>query len=495
MLIPLNPLLSTPLYLQIVEHVCLLVRGGQLNVGDRLPSTRALADQLSVHRSTVINAYDELRARGLIDSAQGSGSYISANLRELTRNPAPQRDQYPIDDQNIERLTSELWQANHDKSIISLALGTPPEDLFPMQAIERCRNLVIRRDGGHAYGYEMPQGYLPLRVEIARDLARHGILCDADEIIITSGVQEALTLTSRALASPNDVALVQQPHFFSDLANFRHLRLRGVGFGLNEHGPNRLDLEYALTLCREGGSGSYPRFIVVSPDYQNPIGVCWDAQNRLAFLRWAADHEIRIIEDATYRDVAYEPQPNPPLRALDAEVLYLGSYSKSLMPGLRIGYVLARGSLREQLISMKRITTTSSESLGQRTLAAFLAAGAYAEHLERVNAIYALRRNALHEALQRYLPTGCSWWLPNGGYYVWLNLPPTMDAMRIYTQALARGLAIFPSAPFYLLDNQPHTQGLRLCFVRYPEDVLTYAVRMLGQIMNSLNNQRQLKNA
>ena len=152
-------------------------------------------------------------------------------------------------------------------------------------------------------------------------------MCDADEIIITSGIQEALTLTSRALASPNDVALVQQPHFFSDLANFRHLCLRGVGFGLNEHGPNTLDLEYALTLCRKGGSGSYPRFIVVSPDYQNPIGVCWNAQNRLVFLRWAADHEIRIIEDATYRDVAYEPQPNLPLRALDAEVLYLGSYS------------------------------------------------------------------------------------------------------------------------------------------------------------------------
>ena len=186
--------------------------------------------------------------------------------------------------------------------------------------------------------------------------------------------------------------------------------------------------------------------------------MCWNAQNRLVFLRWAADHEIRIIEDATYRDVAYEPQPNLPLRALDAEVLYLGSYSKSLMPGLRIGYVLARGSLREQLISMKRITTTSSKSLGQRTLATFLAASAYTEHLERVNAIYALRRNALHEALERYLPAGCSWWLPNGGYYVWLNL----------------------------LDNQPHPPALRLCFVRYPEDVLTYAVRILGQIMNSL---------
>lgn len=487
MLIPLNPLLSTPLYLQIVEHVCLLVRSGQLNVGDRLPSTRALADQLSVHRSTVINAYDELRARGLIDSTQGSGSYISANLREAPRSLLPQREQYKIDAQNIERLTSELWQANHDKSIISLALGTPPEDLFPMQAIERCRNLVIRRDGGHAYGYELPQGYLPLRVEITRDLARHGILCDADEVIITSGVQEALTLTSRALASPDDVALVQQPHFFSDLANFRHLRLRGVGFGLTEHGPNMLDLDCALTQCRAGGSGSHPRFIVVSPDYQNPIGVCWDAQNRLAFLRWAADHEIRVIEDATYRDVAYESQPNPPLRALDGEVLYLGSYSKSLMPGLRIGYILACGPLRKQLISMKRITTTSSESLGQRSLAAFLAAGAYAEHLERVNAIYALRRNAMHEALQRYLPADCTWWLPNGGYYVWLNLPPDMDAMRIYTHALARGLAVFPSAPFYLLDGEPRPQALRLCFVRYPEDVLTYAVRILGQIMNSLH--------
>jgi GntR family transcriptional regulator/MocR family aminotransferase len=467
MLIPLDTTSARPLYLQIAEFLTALAVSGQLRAGDRLPSTRQLAEQLGVHRSTAVTAYEELLARGVIVAQQGSGTYVAAGL-SVTQTAAP-RDVAPV---NVSRdaLLSEMWRLNQQADLVSLALGIPGDDLIPLDLFERRRQTVLRRDGERGWSYLPPEGHERLRAAIARDLARHGLQVDGEDVIVTNGAQEALALIARALAQPGDPVLSEAPSFFTPLLNWEHAGLHIHGVPLGPHG-----LALAAVDAR-GTLGGHPRLMLVTPDHHNPTGLCWPAEARHAFLKWAAERALTVVEDATYRDLRLEGPELPPLAALDREVLYVGAFSKSLIPGIRVGFVVARGPLREQLITLKQLTTGSGESYGQRALAEFLLADDYAPHLERVTRLYRQRRDALLEALLPTLPDGTRWRTPQGGFYVWLELPPEIDANAIFRRALERGLVLFPASPFYPASTPP-ANALRLCFARYPEPVLAQAAR------------------
>jgi GntR family transcriptional regulator/MocR family aminotransferase len=347
LLVPLDPTSTKPLYLQIADYVTALARHGQLKAGSALPPSQALAAQLQVHRSTVVNAYEELKARGIIESRQGSGSFIADGL--VDRSSTPQAAVRPIPT-HPETLLAEIWRLSRLEGVVSLALGLPADDLTPLEEFDRIRQRVLRRDGARAVGYEDPQGYYPLRRAIAADLARHGILAEAEDIIITWGAQEGISLVARALAAPGDCALTEVPAFFGSLFNLTHLGIRLLGFDLTPTGPDWPSLAKRLdTACPR------PRFVYVGPDHQNPTGAQWSTAERLQFIHFLAARHVPIIEDATYRDLVFEGPPYPPLRALDPGVIYVGSFSKSLMPGLRIGFVVANGRLREHLITLELI--------------------------------------------------------------------------------------------------------------------------------------------
>lgn len=234
--------------------------------------------------------------------------------------------------------------------------------------------------------------------------------------------------------------LSEAPSFFTTLLNWEHAGLHIHGVPLGPHG-----LALAAVDAR-GTLGGHPRLMLVAPDHHNPTGLCWPAEARHAFLKWAAERALTVVEDATYRDLRLEGPELPPLAALDREVLYVGAFSKSLIPGIRVGFVVARGPLREQLITLKQLTTSSGESYGQRALAEFLLADDYAPQLERVTRLYRQRRDALLEALLPTLPDGTRWRTPQGGFYVWLDLRPEIDANAIFRRALERGLVLFPAS-------------------------------------------------
>lgn len=474
--IPIDPASGRPIYLQIAEHVVALARSGQLQPNDRLPPSRVLADHLQVHRSTVVNAYEELKARGVIESRQGSGSYITGTTQETALVPrVTAHPVLPLSCDN-DQVVAQIWRLTQVEGYISLALGLPADELILIDSFERARQQVLRRDGALALAIMEPQGFLPLRRAIARDLARHGILVDADDIVVTNGAQEGVALVTRVLAAPGDEALTEVPTFFGILSNTRHLGFNLIGFGLGANGPDWSSLNQQLAAAQRN-----PRFVYVTPDYHNPTGMSWSMSERHRFLHWADEHDLPIIEDGTYRDLWFEGVMAPPLRALDENVIYIGSFSKSLIPGLRIGYVVASGRLRDHLVALKSVTSGSCESLGQRTLAEFLAAGHYSAHIERVSGVYRRRRDTMLHALHRFLPEGFRWTSPNGGFYVWLTLPPDLPALEVFHLALQHDLVIAPSSVFY--PHTPESNGLRLCFARYPEDVLTYAVRKLAHIL------------
>jgi len=383
LLIPIDPNITKPLYLQIVDHVTRLAKNGQLKPGQQLPPSRTLADQISVHRSTVINAYEELKARGVIETRQGSGSYIAPGLAEgpLEIQPAPIASGSRPDE-----LVSELWRLQWAEGIISLGLALPADELMPVEDFERTRQRVLRRDGPKTANYEQPQGFFTLRQAIAADLVRHGILVEADDIVVTAGALEGNSLVARALAAPGDHVLTEVPQYFGNLSNLIYLGLNPVGFELFETGPDWEALARQLQAAPVRS-----RFVFVTPDHQNPLGIRWDMTQRHRFLILVSAHDLPIVEDATYRDLTYDGPPHLPLRALDPEVIYVGTFSHALMPGLRIGFVVCSGRLREHIIRLKSVTSGAGETLNQRALAEYLKSGDYDRHLERIVPFYRAR--------------------------------------------------------------------------------------------------------
>ncbi|MFD3166956.1 PLP-dependent aminotransferase family protein [Herpetosiphon sp. NSE202] len=472
--IPLNPNLAKPLYLQIADHVTALARSGQLQPEQRLPSSRQLAEQLNLHRSTVVTAFDELRARGIIQALHGSGSYICVGVFDQALQ-APATSSLTAPALGNDQLIAELWRLNHAEGMISLALGVPAPDMFPSQRFALLQQRIARRDPQAAWNYTHPQGFYPLRQAIAHDLARHGIQTSAEQLIITNGANEAINLVTQALAVAGDNGLIEEPSFHTTLLNLQQAGIGLAGFGIDQQGPHWASLEAAL-----GQRSKHPRFVLVTPDFHNPSGMRWNSAQRYQFLNWANQQAIPIIEDATYSDLGLTGPSQPALRAFDSSVIYLGSYSKSLMPGLRIGFIVANGLLLQQLVSLKTITSGSNESFSQQILAEYLHAGEYHEHVEWVTSIYQRRRDALLNAVQRYLPSEVQATVADGGFYSWLSLPAEQPIMPLFQRALQRGVVIFPGQAFYL--NQPAEQNncIRLCFARYPEDVLTHGVRLLG---------------
>lgn len=219
------------------------------------------------------------------------------------------------------------------------------------------------------------------------------------------------------------------------------------------------------------------------PDYHNPTGLQWTASERYRFLRWASDQNIPVIEDATYIDTRLDGSPCVPLRALDPEVIYVGSMSKSLSPGLRIGYIIANGKLRDQLVTLKHITSGSSEALSQRALADYLMTDAYIQHIEHIKNIYRRRRNAALNAMTTYFPADVGWTTPLGGYSIWITLPERLQSMTLFDRALKYGVVIGPARAFYPEGATDVANAFRICFARHSEETLAHAVRVLGNLM------------
>ncbi|GIK28898.1 MAG: PLP-dependent aminotransferase family protein [Chloroflexota bacterium] len=483
MIVPVDVDSTKPLYLQIADHITMLAVGGQLGGGTRLPASRQLAESLQVHRSTVVNAYEELKARGVIDATQGSGSYVVPGLVVSSRQ-APAIMPALREPDDIVRM---LWRVNRADGVISLALGLPADELMPIETYEAARSRALRRDRAEALNYEDPSGYEPLRRAIAGHLAKSGAVVDPENVIVTVGAQEALNLTARALATYGDTVLVEAPGFFLYTMNLKRLGYNVLGYRLRPSGPDWASL--AGTLCQTTVGGACdslprPRFVLASPDFQNPTGSHWSADDRHRFVDTMQELDLQVIEDATYRDLVYDGAPQMPLLALDDDVIHIGTFSKVMMPALRIGYIVARGALREQLITLRNIACGSAYGLAQRAVTEMLVTGQYDEHVRRIQAEYRVRRDALCAALDEYMPDEVQFEKPMGGFYVWLRLPEQVNAVTLFTEALQRGIAVAPSHVFY--PDGLHENAVRLSFARYNADTLRYAAKRLADLVHHM---------
>jgi GntR family transcriptional regulator/MocR family aminotransferase len=358
--------------------------------------------------------------------------------------------------------------------LISFAAGLGDSALFPVKQFRRALHEVLGRDGREALGYGERPGYRPLRERIAHILATQGIQARPEQLLITSGAQQGLALAARLLLRPGDVVLVESPTYAGAIDLFRSLDVRLAGVPVDDEGM-QVDLaEEVLRVTR-------PRLIYTMPTFQNPTGTCLSLARRRHLLALADRYNVPLVEDEFVGDLRYEGAAQPPLAALDpgGRVIYMGTFSKMLMPGLRLGYLLASGPVYDRLLACKRVDDLASSSLIQRALETYITVGRYQGHLQRACQLYRRRRDAMADALRHYLPEDTHWLVPMGGLFIWLRLPDGLTSDELLPFARAEGVAFAPGGLFFGGGRpQPY---LRLNFAEHPPETIEEGIRRLGR--------------
>jgi DNA-binding transcriptional MocR family regulator len=480
---------NVPLYLQIKERLQKRIERGLLLPGARLPATRALARDLGVSRVTVVNAYAELEAEGWVQAHVGRGTFVADPQRRVqTATQTPYHWQStllgPAGVSTSGMLADMLHLAQHP-DLISFAMGAPATDLLPVRDFREAINHVLRRDGGEALQYDEAAGYKPLRAAIVRLLAAQEIRIDARDVLITSGSQQALDLAARALTQPGDRVITGSPTYLGALDVFRWHGVEAIGVPVDEKGL-RVDLLDDLMSAHD------PRFIYTIPGFHNPTGVTLALERRWELLRLARRHDVPVLEDGVCSELRYEGASIPSLRALDGgeQVIYVNSFSKFLLPGMRVGYAVAPQRLRERLIRGKRAADLLTGPLMQRALARYLESGRLAAHLETLRRVYGERRDAMLAALARRMPEGTRWTRAEGGLCLWVTLPEHVPAGQLYVTAIEHGVAFAVGSVFFPPGGSkaspgstqpPGASSLRLNFAAHPPGQIDEGLRRLGR--------------
>ena len=461
------------IYRQIAAAIVRRIEDGRLPRGSRLPTVRELSESLSITRVTAHKAYAELQATGWTESTVGRGTFVAA---------ARHRSAAVLADATLRAVTVDgVMAAMHRfreiPDMASFAVAEPDPSLYPARAfLQLCQGLTS--DAAQLFEYGSPQGEIDLRTELAALLAERGIAAGPEEILVTSGATQALTLVTTALCQPGDRVAVEQPTYLGVLGLLRSCGVEPVGVPLDDEGPRLDRLQRIFTRDR-------PAFFYTIPTFQNPTGRTMSSERRSKLLWLAADHGVTIVEDDIYRPLAYGRGmvPPPPIKAQDREqgVVYVDGFSKVLLPGVRVGYVVAPPRLRERLVSLQRVREICGPPILQRTLGEFLRRGLFQKHLERVVPIYAARRDAMVQALADAMPDGVEWTVPDGGYCVWVTLPEHHGLADLYPAALERGVAFTPGDVF---QAQPEPgRCLRLCFGTLTEDRIRQGIATLGRLI------------
>lgn len=489
MRIPLDRESDEPLYRQVEEHLRHSILSGILPPETRLPATRKLARDLGVNRLTIENAYAGLEAAGLVYAKVGSGTYV---LPSYSLPPMPEQEttvdwpywQQPLQLQNERRKDRglDLPQIQHPAPIY-FDSGSGSEEFFPVDEYRKVIHSVIRQEGIAALGYGEPAGYLPLRKTISSVLASQGLQVRPENILITSGSQQALTLTAELLLRPGDTVLVESPTYSDGLDLFRMLRLNLIGIPIDDEGM-QVDLLEDLIRAHN------PKMIYTIPNFHNPTGTCLSGHRRRRLIALADQYQIPVIEDDYVGDLRYEGRTQPALKALDpgGRVIYISTFSKMLMPGLRVGFLVAEGPVYKSLVDFKRASDLATSNLIQHTLRAYISVGRYQSHLRRSCQTYQKRRDVMQEAIRRYLPEDVDYHPPKGGLFIWLRLPQGISSLELLPLAHKAGVTFKPGS-VYFSDGAEHVDHLRLNFVTNPPELIEEGIRRLGLAIKQLSEE------
>ncbi len=364
--------------------------------------------------------------------------------------------------------------------IVSLAGGMPNLSALPMEMMASVVNQLILTNGAEALQYGSGQGHPKLREQICEVMALEGIRANPDDVIVTTGSQQALDLISRIFIDPGDVVLVEAPSYVGALGTFRQYEAQVVHVALDDQGLVPDALREAIASVRS--LGRKIKFLYLIPNYQNPTGVLLPADRRTEILDICREESIFIVEDNPYGLLGFDrPSPNA-MRAEDSEnVIYLGSFSKTIAAGLRVGWALVPPSLKEKLIIASESSILCPSNFTQLTISNYLADQPWRDQIASFVELYKVRRDAMLESLEQYFPASATWTKPGGGFYVWVNLPPEVDTKLMVPKAIVAKVAYVPGTAFYA--DGFGTWAMRLSYCHPTPERIREGVKALGGVV------------
>ncbi|MFN8375865.1 MAG: PLP-dependent aminotransferase family protein [Anaerolineae bacterium] len=482
--VPLDREGEEPIYRQLIRHIRMQIESGTLPAGTRLPASRDLARQLNVSRISVVNAYAELRSEGFLSAHAGRGTFVA---REGSNGSAPQEKPVSPAATRIheapttpDRSLREMMRMSRKPGVINFSQGAPPVDFYPMHALREAINTVLDRDGAKAVMYEMTEGYGPLRHAVRDYVSALGIQCSTDSVLITGGTQQALDMVIQALLSENDILVTENPTYLGmiDIARTRRVQLQGIP--MDDDGI-RLDMLENFIIDHA------PKLIYVMPSFHNPTGKVMPLHRRRQLLNLAADYHVTILEDGVYHELRFEGDNVPPLKALDDQgvVIHASGFTKMMLPGIRIGYVICDSSHYERIVRVKQAADISTPTLNQRAIHLLLERGVLAQQLERNNRELRRRRKVALEAAEKFFPPGTRWNMPQGGLYLWVELPKSgPTAAELYVSAVEMGVSYAIGSVFYTTVGGSHR--LRINFGAQKPPEIEEGFRRLGRAWREL---------
>ena len=366
--------------------------------------------------------------------------------------------------------------------IVSLAGGMPNLSAFPMEMMASVVDKLIKDNGQEALQYGNGQGHPRLREQICEVMALEGIRAHPDDVIITTGSQQALDLISRIFLDPNDVVLVEAPSYVGALGTFHQYEGQVVHVAMDNDGLIPDALREAIKVTR--AAGHKIKFLYLIPNYQNPAGVLLSPERRTEILEICREEKIFVIEDNPYGLLGFDkPSPNA-MRAEDSEnVIYLGSFSKTIAPGFRVGWALVPQALKEKLVIASESSILCPSNFSQLSISSYLADQPWRDQIAAFTKLYKVRRDAMLESLQEFFPKGATWTKPGGGFYVWVTLPPEIDTKALVPKAIVGKVAYVPGTAFYADGLGSWSMRLSYCYPT-PERIRE-GVKSLGKVIDN----------
>lgn len=377
----------------------------------------------------------------------------------------------------------ELLKLTNDPEIISLAGGLPSHDSFPSEDIKEAAMKILTERPEVALQYGSTEGFPELKREIIKLMEADGFDgLTEDNILVTSSSQQGLDLVGRLFINPTDPVLVELPTYLGALQAFTAYGAQFLGIPTNEDGIDMEDLRNTLNKLKH--VEEHYKFIYCIPDFQNPSGATWSTKRRQELVDLASEYGLIIIDDSPYRELRFEGEKPKALGSLDMNnVITLRSFSKILAPGLRIGWIVARPEIISKLAKCKQSTDLCANSLGQLIAAEYLKTGKLTDHIKKISKIYKAKRDVMLVALEKYMPEGVKWVKPEGGLFLWLELPKQVNADEMFTEAVEKKVAYVIGSAFHCNGEGQNTMRLNFSFPTHEQ--LDEGIRRLSETIKA----------
>ncbi len=464
------------LYEKFADEMAELIRTGVLAANQKVPSVRSASATHGVSQSTVFQAYYLLERRGLIDARPRSGYFVRTQAKGVLAEPQIIKAATSATEVDVSELIFSVLSSIKDPEVVPFGSAFPGPDLFPLARLARSMSKTVQQLPNHTILTDMTMGNENLRRQILLRSILNSISLEPNELVVTNGAMEALNLCLQVVTKPGDLVAIESPAFYASLQILERLQLKAVEIPV--HPREGMDIDaLEATLSKLPVKACW-----LMSSFQNPLGASMGLEKKEKIYRLLASHNVPLIEDDVYGELYFGSYAPRPIKSFDENglVMHCGSFSKSLAPGYRVGWV-AGGRFAEEINKLKLMTTISPSVPAQVAIADYLQHGGYDRHLRKLRHQLQERQDAMFAAIARYFPKQTRVTQPDGGYFLWLELPKKVNSLKLFNMALSQGISIAPGPIFSASKSFQHC--IRLNYGHPWSDRTEEAMAVLGKMV------------